>query len=48
MPTAQPRGRSNPAAVRTGRQMIVWGGMIPGTQADTPATDGAAYRPASR
>jgi hypothetical protein len=28
--------------------MIVWGGMIPGTQKDTPAADGAAYRPASR
>jgi len=48
MPTAPLRGRSNPTAVWTGRQMIAWGGMIPGTQKNTPATDGAAYRPASR
>jgi galactose oxidase-like protein len=48
MPTAPLRGRSNPTAIWTGRQMIVWGGMIPGTRKDTPATDGAAYRPASR
>ena len=48
MPMAPLRGRSNPTAVWTGRQMIVWGGMIPGTQKNTPATDGAAYRPASR
>ncbi len=48
MPMAPLRGRSNPTAVWTGRQMIVWGGTIPGTQKNTPATDGAAYRPASR
>jgi hypothetical protein len=42
------RGRSNPTAVWTGRQMIVWGGTIPGPQTNTPATDGAAYLPASR
>ena len=48
MPMAPLRGRSNPAAVWAGRQMIVWGGMIPGTQKNTPATDGAAYRPAIR
>ncbi len=41
MPTAPLRGRSEPTAVWTGRQMIVWGGTIPGTQKDTPATDGA-------
>ena len=29
MPMAPLRGRSNPAAVWTGRQMIVWGGTIP-------------------
>ena len=48
MPMAPLRGRSNPTAVWTGRQMIVWGGTIPGPQKNTPATDGAAYRPASR
>ena len=48
MPMAPLRGRSNPTAVWTGRQMIVWGGTIPGPQKNTPAADGAAYRPASR
>ena len=48
MPMAPLRGRSNPTAVWTGRQMIVWGGTIPGPQKNTPATDGAAYQPASR
>jgi hypothetical protein len=48
MPKAPLRGRSDPAAVWTGSQMIVWGGMIPGTQKDTPATDGAAYQPPNR
>ncbi len=48
LPMAPLRGRSNPAAVWTGRQMIVWGGMIPGTQQTTLAADGAAYRPAGR
>ena len=47
MPMAPLRGRSNPTAAWTGRQMIVWGGMIPGTQKNTPATGGAAYGPAS-
>jgi hypothetical protein len=48
MPMAPLRGRNNPTAVWTGRQMIVWGGTIPGPQKNTPAADGAAYRPASR
>jgi len=48
LPTAPLRGRSNPTAVWTGRQMIVWGGMVPGTQKTTLAADGAAYRPAGR
>jgi hypothetical protein len=48
MPMAPLRGRSNPTAVWTGRQMIVWGGTIPGPRTNTPATDGAAYRLASR
>ncbi len=45
MPRAPLRGRGGPAAVWTGRQMIVWGGAIPGPQQNTLATDGAAYQP---
>jgi N-acetylneuraminic acid mutarotase len=48
LPKAPLRGRGEPAAVWTGRQMIVWGGAIPGPQQNTLATDGAAYQPSSR
>ena len=41
LPGAPIRGRANPVAVWTGRQMIVWGG----TRATTAYTDGAAFTP---
>ena len=46
IPMSPLRGRGSPTAAWTGNQMIVWGGIIPGTQKDIPASDGAAYQPA--
>jgi hypothetical protein len=48
IPTAPIAGRDGPAAVWTGRQLLVWGGhgRIP-NQGLRPLTDGAAYDPAS-
>ena len=47
LPTAPLRGRGAPAAVWTGSQMIVWGGITQTPQKDVYLTDGAAYRPAT-
>lgn len=44
LPMAPLRGRTMPAAVWTGRQMIVWGGIVPATHQDKPLSDGAAYQ----
>jgi hypothetical protein len=41
------RGRGQPAAVWTGSQMIVWGGVGHTPRKDIYFTDGAAYQPAS-
>ena len=41
------RGRNTPTAVWTGREMIVWGGIMAAARQDKPLTDGAAYRPVS-
>ncbi|HET8660811.1 MAG TPA: kelch repeat-containing protein [Micromonosporaceae bacterium] len=41
LPRAPLRGRTDAAAVWTGREMIIWGGQT----ADAGASDGAAYRP---
>jgi hypothetical protein len=38
-------GRAGPAAVWTGRQMIVWGGSIPRHTTTMFYTDGANYTP---
>ena len=46
MPMSPLRGRGDPTAVWTGHQLIVWGGVTPGAQQDTPLSDGAAYQPA--
>ncbi len=42
LPAAPLRGRANPVAVWTGRQLIVWGGY---SATGTTFTDGAAYTP---
>jgi hypothetical protein len=34
-----------PTGVCTGRQMIVWGGVIPGGTKSTTFLDGAAFQP---
>ena len=44
LPQAPLRGRSNPLAVWTRNQMIVWGGLFEGELTTTFAHDGAAYR----
>ena len=44
LPISPLRGRDMPAAVWTGRQMVVWGGFTPTAGLDKPLTDGAAYR----
>jgi len=41
LPGAPVHGRADPVAVRTGRQMIVWGGWA----ATVDTTDGAAFTP---
>jgi galactose oxidase-like protein len=48
LPQAPLRGRSNPLAVWTGDQMIVWGGQFMGKLTTTFAHDGAAYQPPTR
>jgi hypothetical protein len=48
LPQAPLRGRSNPLAVWTGSQMIVWGGQFEGKLTTTFAHDGAAYQPPAR
>ncbi len=45
LPAAPLRGRALPAAVWTGRQMIVWGGYFFQQEPSPPAADGAAYTP---
>jgi Galactose oxidase, central domain len=45
LPASPLQGRAGPAAVWTGRQMIVWGGSIPRQTTSTYYTDGAAYTP---
>ncbi len=45
MPVAPLRGRALPAAVWTGRQMIIWGGNFLQQEGGTSAADGAAYTP---
>ena len=47
LPMAPLHGRSYPAGVWTGRQMIVWGGLNYGPRKDIYYHDGAAYQPAS-
>jgi hypothetical protein len=48
LPQAPLRGRSNPLAVWTGSQMIVWGGTFEGKLTTTFAHDGAAFQPPAR
>jgi hypothetical protein len=44
LPASPLRGRADPVAVWTGRQMIVWGGQT-NTTPPNALTDGAVYTP---
>lgn len=49
LPQSPLQGRTDPMAVWTGTQMIIWGGSVPKpTTGETPFADGATYDPITR